>query len=138
MPLVNLRKLEGVAGLDEEERKVARHIAEMIYQPEVMERETVEVAGKKFVIRLLDRDEHEDVSRISGRDDMLTRVLVEQRETVARAVVEIDGVGVTQAIMDAILRTAQPQLVAVLWDKYLTLRSAQEVTLHQLGEAVKK
>jgi hypothetical protein len=129
-----------------EEAKVLRQVGQLIFDPKTLTHEVIRIPAPadsgipdiEVRLRLLDREEVEEVSRIAGQNDPFTKALMEQTETVARAMESVNGMQMTPTMARALLRSSQPQLTYLLWEKYCILRSAQDITMERLADAIKK
>lgn len=113
-------------------------IRNMLAEHNVILESEFELGGHTFTIESVDHGGTESANRATGRDDLLTRQLSSQREILKRAIKKIDGRPIEPRVLERVIRTAPPALVARLYSEFHALRTAQDIGVGNMVALVKK
>lgn len=127
---------ENIDALTEDEAE--EMIRNMLAENNVMMESEFELSGHTFTIESVDHGGTEQANRATGRDDLLTRQLSSQREVLRRAIKKIDGRPIAPRVLERMIRTSPPALIARIWQEFVTLRAAQEIAVGNMVSTIKK
>ena len=104
----------------------------------------IEILDSTVVVRMPTQLESENAMDAAGRDargrirDGMTRDIVFSRNILAKAIVEINGVPMTEQMSEKFLAKIQPTIVSVLMAEFANLRMLQSQVIQMSLNAAKK